>query len=75
MENRRRSFLKALSWRGLASIATFSIVFAFTRELVLSFGIGLIEVVSKLILYYFHERMWQKVSWGKSKAVVCEDIE
>jgi adenylylsulfate kinase len=40
-------------------------VFAFTKELVLSVGIGAVEVIVKLVLYYFHERIWQRVKLGK----------
>jgi adenylylsulfate kinase len=57
-----RSILKALSWRVLATLATILIVFAFTRKIVLSVGVGAVEVVIKLILYYLHERMWGH--WG-----------
>jgi len=61
-----RSIVKALSWRAFATIATILIVFIFTRKLVLSLGIGAVEVVVKLILYYIHERIWLKVPfWRK----------
>ncbi len=62
---RYRSILKALSWRAFATIVTILIVFAFTRKLVLSLGIGMVEVVTKLILYYFHERLWEKLPFGR----------
>lgn len=60
-----RSILKALSWRFLATAATILIVFAFTRKLVLSVGVGAVEVVTKLVLYYFHERIWSLVGVGR----------
>ncbi|MFH1996702.1 MAG: DUF2061 domain-containing protein [Candidatus Omnitrophota bacterium] len=66
-EARTRSLLKTLSWRVLATIATIMIVFIFTKKLVLSLGVGVVELISKLILYYFHERMWVKVPYGKKK--------
>ncbi len=43
------------------------IVFAFTRQLARSVGIGSVEVVTKLILYYFHERIWDFVGIGTRK--------
>ncbi len=64
MESHRRSVLKALSWRFIASLTTVVIVFFFTRELTLSLGIGALEIVSKMILYYGHERLWNHVHWG-----------
>ena len=62
-----RSIIKALSWRIFATIATILIVFAFTRKLILSLGVGAVEVVVKLILYYFHERLWAFIPFGKKK--------
>jgi adenylylsulfate kinase len=62
-----RSIVKALSWRVFATIATVLIVFAFTRKIVLSLGVGAVEVVVKLILYYFHERIWGLIPFGKRR--------
>lgn len=62
-----RSIIKALSWRIFATITTILIVFAFTRKLILSLGIGAVEVVVKLLLYYFHERIWSVIPFGKRK--------
>lgn len=62
-----RSIIKAISWRLFATLVTILIVFSFTRKLILSLGVGLVEVVVKLILYYFHERIWTIISFGKKK--------
>jgi len=64
-ENHKRSMAKTISWRIIASLTTMAIVFLFTRELVLSMGVGAVEVITKMIFYYGHERVWAKVSWGK----------
>ncbi|MHC4244551.1 MAG: DUF2061 domain-containing protein [Planctomycetota bacterium] len=53
-----------MNWRICATLTTVFIVFAFTRQLALSAGIGGVEVVTKLILYYFHERIWDFVGIG-----------
>ncbi len=53
-----RSAMKALSWRIIATTATILIVFAFTGRLVISAGVGGVEVIVKIILYYLHERLW-----------------
>lgn len=66
-EIRKRSILKALSWRVFATITTILIVYIFTRQLLLSFSVGFFEVTSKLLLYYLHERIWNNISWGKVK--------
>jgi uncharacterized membrane protein len=62
-----RSILKALSWRVLATFATMTIVFAFTRKIALSAGVGAVEVIVKLILYYMHERIWGFIGIGQKK--------
>jgi adenylylsulfate kinase len=62
-----RSVIKALSWRIFATLTTVLIVFAFTRKLILSLEVGAVEVVVKLILYYFHERLWVFIPFGKKK--------
>ena len=62
-----RSLIKALSWRIVTSLATILIVFAFTRKLTLSLGVGGVEVVLKLLLYYLHERVWVSIPFGNRK--------
>lgn len=62
-----RSILKALSWRVCATTTTILIVFAFTRKIVLSTGVGAVVAVVNLILYYLHERAWGAVGFGKKE--------
>ncbi|MBN1573108.1 MAG: DUF2061 domain-containing protein [Deltaproteobacteria bacterium] len=64
-ERRYRSILKTVSWRIFATMTTITIVYLFTERIVLSLEIGMVEVVSKMILYYFHERVWNLVTLGK----------
>ncbi len=66
-ETHYRSIIKALSWRIFATVATILIVFAFTHKLILSLGVGAVEMIVKLILYYFHERIWSLIPLGKKK--------
>jgi len=66
-EAHTRTILKAISWRALATLTTMTIVFLFTRRIILSLGVGLAEIIAKITFYYLHERAWDKVSWGKSK--------
>ena len=58
---RGRAVAKAISWRIIASITTMAIVYLFTGHLLLSAGVGIIEVITKMIFYYFHERFWNKI--------------
>ncbi|HLW14310.1 MAG TPA: DUF2061 domain-containing protein [Flavobacteriaceae bacterium] len=62
-----RSFIKALSWRFIGTIDTIVISWLITGEMVLAFSIGAFELLTKTILYYFHERIWNTIKWGKNK--------
>ena len=62
---KKRSLMKTFTFRILATIVTFLLVLVFTGSLVLSFGIGLIDLVAKTLLYYGHERFWDGVKWGR----------
>ena len=64
-EFHKRSIVKATTWRVLATVSTMAIVYAFTREMALSLGVGVVEVVLKMLLYYFHERLWHQIGWGR----------
>ncbi len=66
-EKHVRTVAKAISWRVIATLTTMSIVFLFTRRIILSLEVGLVEVVSKMLFYYIHERVWHRISWGKLK--------
>ncbi|MBP7477025.1 MAG: DUF2061 domain-containing protein [Chitinophagales bacterium] len=57
-ESHARSILKGISWRVIGTIDTIVISFLFTGHLGKAFKIGISEVFTKIILYYFHERIW-----------------
>ncbi len=63
---RRRSFVKAFSWRIFASTDTFLISWLITGKISWAGTITLLEIVTKTILYYFHERGWNKIKWGRA---------
>ncbi len=69
MESRKRSIVKTITWRIIATLITVSIVYFFTREVVLSAGIGLVDVIVKVIAYYSHERIWDRIYFGRRKKV------
>jgi uncharacterized membrane protein len=68
LESRRRSIAKALSWRILASIITALVALALTGKLEFAIQIGLLDTTVKLAIYYLHERLWQRVRYGKMPA-------
>lgn len=66
-ETNIRSVLKGVSWRFFATTTTVIIVYIFFGRLDLALAAGVIETVAKIGLYWFHERVWQRVKWGKKR--------
>jgi uncharacterized membrane protein len=61
-----RSLAKAVSWRVTGSIDTFILSFLITGSIKLAGSISIVEVATKIILFYFHERVWTWIPWGKA---------
>ena len=66
-ETNKRSIVKGISWRIVATTTTVIIIYFFFGRLDLAIAAGLIESVLKVGLYWAHERAWFKVRWGKTK--------
>ncbi len=62
--NRTRSLVKTLTWRTVATTDTILIARVLTGSWTVGFGIASIEVLTKMVLYYFHERAWSASDWG-----------
>ena len=62
---RRRTLVKTLTWRILATTDTFLIAWLVTGHWDWAGAIAGIEVMTKMGLYYLHERVWSKIQWGK----------
>jgi uncharacterized membrane protein len=63
-EAHRRSLAKAVSWRATGSVDTFVISFILTGKLTLAGSIAGVELFTKILLFYFHERIWAVIPWG-----------
>lgn len=64
--SRVRHILKTLTWRLIGTIDTICLSWWITGDATTGLTIGGIEVFSKLILYYLHERVWYKSKYGLS---------
>lgn len=62
-----RSIVKSISWRTIGTIDTMVISYFITGQLALAISIGSIEVFTKMALYFFHERTWNKINFGRVK--------
>ena len=68
-ESHLRSVSKGISWRIIATITTVTIVYIITGEINTALEIGAIEVIAKIIIYYFHERVWLLIPHGTTQKV------
>ena len=66
IELKKRTVIKTLTWSITASLTTFLIAWILTGDLLIGISIGSIEAIAKIFLYYFHERIWNNISWAKS---------
>lgn len=62
-----RSWTKAFSYRIVGSLYSFVVLYLVSGKLLISLSLSAIEVVSKIVIFYFHERVWDKLSFGKIK--------
>ncbi|MBX2873486.1 MAG: DUF2061 domain-containing protein [Saprospiraceae bacterium] len=69
-ESKWRSVLKAITWRLIATTTTFTLAYLVFREsgcedvLQKSSIVAGLELCLKLIIYYLHERAWQRIPEG-----------
>ena len=59
-----RSLAKTISWRALGSLDTFVLTYLITGEAKIGAFVASAEVMTKIVLYYFHERAWAHIRWG-----------
>jgi uncharacterized membrane protein len=64
-ETHTRSVLKAMSWRTLGTLDTFAISWLMTGRAQIAGSIAGLEIVTKIAWYYFHERVWATIGWGR----------
>ena len=65
MANRRRSFVKSITYRIIAFTVLLAITWYATSDLFQTTFISVTFQTIQLVLYYVHERLWAKIDWGK----------
>ena len=63
-EQKRRSFIKGITYRLMATLATFTLALWFTGSLEIAGQIGVLDFIIKFIIYYTNERVWNYTNWG-----------
>jgi uncharacterized membrane protein len=62
----KRSLVKTVSWRITGSGATFLISYLISGNFTVAGSIATIQLVSNTILYFMHERIWNRIRWGQT---------
>lgn len=60
-----RSVAKAISWRATGSFSTFVISYLLTGNFTVASSIAVVQITANTILYFVHERIWNKIKWGR----------
>src|SRR5690349_4282192 len=64
-DSHKRSVLKGITWRMTGTMDTMVMAFIVTGQLSNALKIGFTEVMTKVVLYYFHERLWNIIPFGR----------
>jgi len=67
METTRRSLVKAISWRILATVITGTLVYLLTGQGEFAATVGLADTTLKFAVYFGHERVWNRIPFGREK--------
>ena len=60
-----RSIVKSISWRIVGTADTVVVSWIITGKVTLAITIGIVEFMTKMFLYFFHERVWNNIKWGR----------
>ena len=66
-DTNKRSFAKTVSWRITGSFSTFMISYFISGNFAIAGSIATIQIIANTILYYMHERVWNKIPWGTKR--------
>ena len=67
VDSRRRHIIKTITWRIIGTFDTIVLSWFITGSVETGLQIGGVEVITKMILYYFHERVWYRINFGLDK--------
>jgi len=61
----RRSAAKAMTWRIVSTLFNGSLAFAFFGQYKICLQLMAVDIVVKFFMFYYHERIWHQIPWGK----------
>jgi uncharacterized membrane protein len=66
-DTKTRSLVKTVTWRVTGSGATFAISYIISGNVTIAGSIAIVQLVSNTVLYFLHERVWNKIKWGRNE--------
>ncbi|MGC6470681.1 MAG: DUF2061 domain-containing protein [Flavobacteriales bacterium] len=63
-KSNKRHILKTFSWRAIGTLDTIVLAWMISGDSTIGLKIGVAEVITKMILYYLHEKVWYKSNYG-----------
>lgn len=66
IDSNNRSIAKTISWRLTGSFSTFMISYLILGSFSIAGSIAIIQIIANTLLYYLHERVWNKINWGRT---------
>ena len=67
--SQQRHLIKTVTWRVIGTLDTVLLSWFFTGSPATGLKIGAAEVITKMVLYYLHERLWYKINFGLDKRI------
>jgi len=67
LESRKRHIAKTITWRMVGTVDTMLLAWIISGDPLIGLKVGLTEVATKMVLYYFHERIWYRINYGLPK--------
>ena len=68
VESRKRSLAKAITWRIIVITVLTAVTWLFTSDAQVTVSIVIVANTINVIVYYIHERLWERVKWGRKPA-------
>lgn len=66
-DSNKRHIVKTVTWRFVGTMDTMVLAWIISGDPMIGLQIGFTEVITKMLLYYFHERIWYKINYGLDK--------
>jgi uncharacterized membrane protein len=72
-DTKTRSLVKTITWRVTGSGATFAISYIISGNVAIAGSIAIVQLISNTILYFLHERVWNKIEWGRDNILSTKE--